>query len=225
MKGKNMPCPMVHLAVAVEMHKPEKSFPSPDFLLGSIAPDAIHMRPGTGKEDKLLVHLLEQADPCRQRARQLLAYYATEKYEAREFAKGYVCHLLTDDLWYRTVIEPFFKCVPQELSGEQRRSLYYQETDQLDFDLYHQAPWRQEVWSGLAAAKPIDFAGLLTAEEIGHWQHRTLIWFEELKQEPMIKPVYITTLVVHTFIDKAVAEIAKTLEAWSLASLPSKRDS
>ena len=44
-----MPLPMVHLSVAVSLCEKDGRFPSPDFLLGSIAPDAIHMRPFTRK--------------------------------------------------------------------------------------------------------------------------------------------------------------------------------
>jgi hypothetical protein len=220
-----VPLPMVHLAVAVQLHEKEGKFPSPDFLLGSIAPDAIHMRPGTGKDDKLLVHLWEQADPGRERARRLLGRYASDKSEAREFAQGYMCHLLTDDLWYRTVIEPFFQSVPQVLSEPQRRSLYYLETDQIDFDIYHQAPWRQEVWSRLAAAQSRDFAKLLTAGEISQWRDRTLIWFEKLKQEPMIEPVHITIPNVNNFIDKAIGEMAKFFKGWESASSLKEHDS
>ncbi len=64
-----MPLPMVHLAVAIQMHRLEQRIPSPDFLLGSIAPDAIHMRPDTGREDKQRVHLAEIPDPDHERVR------------------------------------------------------------------------------------------------------------------------------------------------------------
>ena len=40
-----MPLPMVHLAISVRMRAQDGRALTPDFLLGSIAPDAIHMRP------------------------------------------------------------------------------------------------------------------------------------------------------------------------------------
>lgn len=52
-----MPLPMVHLAIAVQAHKLISSEPTPAFLLGSIAPDAIHMRPNTTRNDKQKTHL------------------------------------------------------------------------------------------------------------------------------------------------------------------------
>jgi hypothetical protein len=77
-------------------------------------------------------------------------------------------------------------------------------------------PWRAEVWSKLAAAQPRDFWPLLTAEEIGQWRDRTLFWFEELKEEPMIEPVYITYADVEAFIDQAAHETMRTFAAFSL---------
>jgi hypothetical protein len=50
----------------------------------------------------------------------------------------------------------------------------------------------------------------LTAEEIRQWRDRTLVWFEELKQEPMIEPVYITYRDVEAFIDQAACEARRT---------------
>lgn len=209
-----MPLPMVHLAVAVQMHRLEGSTPSPDFLLGSIAPDAIHMHPDAGRDDKQRVHLSEIHDPHHERARLLLAQYGSDGSSAMGFAEGYVAHILTDHLWVETVIDSFCKSIPPHLSTQEQRSLYYLETDQIDFDLYHQMPWRLEVWSKLAAAQPRDFASLVTAEEVRQWRDRTLIWSEELKQEPMIEPVHITGADVQVFVDQAAEGVMRTLEAW-----------
>ena len=130
------------------------------------------------------------------------------------FAEGYVAHILTDQQWYEMVFHSFRKSIPPGLSTQELRSLYYLETDQIDFDLYHQMSWRLEVWSKLAAAQPRDFASLITAEEIRQWRHRTLTWFGELKQEPMIELVHITGADVQVFIDQAAEEIASTFRAW-----------
>lgn len=67
-----MPLPMVHLAVVVNMQRNEARDLSPNLLLGSIAPDAIHMRRDTGHHDKLCVHLADQEELRYARARKLL---------------------------------------------------------------------------------------------------------------------------------------------------------
>ncbi|MCP1135166.1 hypothetical protein NKT34_17850 [Paenibacillus polysaccharolyticus] len=52
-----MPLPMVHLSVA---HQLANTLPEPldlgAFYLGNIAPDAIHIREGTTREDKQYTH-------------------------------------------------------------------------------------------------------------------------------------------------------------------------
>lgn len=94
------------------------------------------------------------------------------------------------------------------------RALYYLETDQIDFDLFHQMPWRKAVWSMLATTQPADFAGLLSAEEITRWRDRTLNWFEKLKIEPGIVPVHITYSDVQVFINQAAGETLKIFKMW-----------
>lgn len=61
-----MPLQMVHLAVAREYVKAAANaadlMDCPEFYLGIISPDAIHVRPGTGKNDKRITHLYAEGD-------------------------------------------------------------------------------------------------------------------------------------------------------------------
>lgn len=104
---------MVHLAIAVHMHVPTGSIPTPAFLLGSIAPDAIHMRSNTGRADKQRVHLLATPDSAgHERVRALVARYWAEESGRADFAKGYAAHLLADRLWVQTVLTSFRASIP-----------------------------------------------------------------------------------------------------------------
>ena len=215
---------MVHLAIAVQMHVPTGSIPTPAFLLGSIAPDAIHMRSNTGRGDKQRVHLLATPDSAgHKRVHALVARYWAEESGRADFAEGYAAHLLADRLWVQTVLTSFRGSIPPGLSFEEQRSLYYRETDQVDFDLYHQMPWRSEVWAKLAAASPEDFASLLTAEEIRQWRDRTLHWYGGLKEEPGIEPTYITGEDVQGFIGQAAEMIVKCFTAWKSSTASAGR--
>ncbi len=217
-----MPLPMVHLAVAVRICEIKGTVPSPDFLLGSIAPDAIHKRPGTGRDDKQRVHLNAIGpDPDHERIRTLLVRHWKEGSGASDFCEGYAIHLLTDRLWAGTVIAPFRERAPRDLSRQDLRTLYYQETDQIDFNLYHHMPWRAEVWKKLALAEPVPFEPLLTAGEIGLWRDRTLDWFETLKEEPKIEPVHVTDADVRAFIEQAATAIHSRIEGWRSAVIGS----
>ena len=205
---------MVHLATAVRMHELESSIPNHDFLLGSIAPDAIHMRPGDAFQDKLRVHLSDVMDLRYERARDLYMGKRMDDTCKRDFSDGYVAHLLTDYLWQERIIRAFHEGVPQDISPTERRLLYYRETDQIDFDLYHRMPWREDVWCKLTFSEPRDFNPFLTAGEINQWRDRVLHWFGEIKQAPEIEPVYITYAETLDFIDKAAIEIGDRFKKW-----------
>lgn len=217
-----MPLPMVHLAVAVRIHGDGDSLPTPAFLLGNLAPDAIHMRANAGPEDKCRTHLLDPESPVWDRGlvRKFLALQRTEIQDevAAEFKLGYAAHLLTDNIWSDLVYDPFVKKLPEETASQDKSKIYYQETDQIDIDLYKYTDWRANAWELLAKADPRDVDQLLTAEEIGKWRDRVLGWYTPDK-EPKIQVKYITHRQVAVFIDEAAASIRTLFTEWDV--LPS----
>jgi hypothetical protein len=211
---------MVHCAIAILLAAHRQSLPSAPFLLGSIAPDAIHMRPAAERADKHRTHLDDPADtPDHAHLQALLGRYAGAAEPLAQFTAGYVAHILADRLWLRTVVPSFRAQLPTDIDPDAARSLYYQETDQVDFNLYHHSPWRPMVWAQLVEAMAPQYDPLLRAQEIDLWRQRTLRWFDTLKQEPRITPAYITDAVVEGFIKQAVDEIGGKFSHWR--SMPS----
>ena len=204
-----MPLPMVHLSVAVALFAKDGRFPPPDFLLGSISPDAIHMRPNTGTLDKERVHLMELGASPPALVQLFRTRYGMDGSHSMGFSAGYLTHLLTDFLWSRSVIDPFRQKLSPTLPEKEVRVLYYRDTDRIDFDLYYRMPWRPQVWTSLKTAKAVDFASLLTAEEITLWRDRTLLWFADPGHDSMVEPRYISSLDAQTFIDRAAREISE----------------
>jgi hypothetical protein len=206
-----MPLPMIHLAIAIKLAESEPSAAEPDFLLGSLAPDAIHMRSGAGMGDKNATHLRDaQGKPDLAGIRTFLN---DNRYKAElpaSFAAGYAAHLISDYLWIATIYTDFKRQLTH-LDPEALRKLYYLETDQVDFDLYRQMDWREKVWDQLSQAIALDFPPLLSADEIDGWRDHTLHWFDELKQEPRIVPQYITDDLTFDFIEQACREVSAFL--------------
>lgn len=174
-----MPLPMVHLAVAREYAKDKPELlHSPEFYLGSIAPDAIHMRKNSGKEDKDVTHLGKAMEGRFERIREFHAQLASKK-GMSPFILGYCLHLLTDHYWdvmVYAVQRPKFN--EAEIPHEERRGLYYNDVDQLDFVLFKNLPYRADVWELLERAQSSDMPDLLTAAEIEAWKQRTLHWYD-----------------------------------------------
>lgn len=208
-----MPLPMVHLAVAVRLH--EGQVPTSAFLLGSIAPDAIHMREGASREDKRLTHLPAEPGESEDAPTQaLLARYEGADHDEADFAAGYVAHVLTDRIWRDTLYATFRSRVASDLDPAEWRRLYYRETDQLDFNLYRRSPWRPQVWTQLALAQPRNFAEFLTGAEIDRWRDRTLRWFDNPEKEPGIAPTYCLDADLQRFIARATDAITERFATW-----------
>ncbi len=213
-----MPLPMVHFAVAVQLAEKMGKLPSPDFLLGSIAPDAIHMRPAIGADDKQVTHLNSPVDtPDHQRVRHMLAEWSGKDSSLRYFAAGYAAHILVDRFWIQTILQTFYAHIPAEMDEAQRRTLYYQETDQIDCNLYQKMPWRETVWESLKQAESRDFQPWLTAAEIEGWHRRTLNWYDDPAHEPHITPQYLTGDKVEAFIRAASQHLQTQFSTWGLA--------
>lgn len=209
-----MPLPMVHLAIAIKLAESWPSARTPEFLLGSLSPDAIHMRPRAGTAEKDATHYRDaEGKPDLARIQTLLMDGQHSAGFLPAFAAGYAAHLIADRLWIATCYSDFKRQLAH-LDPEARRTLYYLETDQVDFNLYRQTDWRRNVWDQLDRAVAPDFPPLLSASEIESWRERTLHWFDELMKEPKIVPQYITDALAYDFTDRAAKSIADLYSIW-----------
>jgi len=201
---------MVHLAIAVGVY----TEPTAGFLLGALAPDAIHMRPGTSREDKNVTHIVVDAREWPEEpVREWLAGYREAPAPLRDLARGYAVHVLCDRLWGRTVYQGFRRGLPA-LDAAALRALYYRETDQVDIDLYRTVPWRERVWRLLAGAEARDVPGLLSAGEIDAWRVRTLGWYEAPEHDPGIVPEHITRARVEAYVEEAIRRARRCTATW-----------
>jgi hypothetical protein len=217
-----MALPMVHLAVAHDLVIACGYRPTPAFYLGSIAPDAIHMRPGTGKNDKNVVHLHKDGTPDPGRVQQFIS----ERWRGSEnvaFAEGYCVHLLTDHYWFGEFIGPWRARLDDKIPDHERRTLYYNECDKIDLDLYDQLPWRQEVWDLLQSAKPCDFEELLSQREVGLWRDRVLYWYGKNRHKQAYRPQYLTQEMALGFIEDASVSICRQMRQWKRLVTGSRR--
>ncbi|WP_438347986.1 hypothetical protein ACP8HI_20345 [Paenibacillus sp. FA6] len=216
-----MPLPMVHLQVAVNYMKQRgiKDLLG-TFLLGNIAPDSIHMREGITKEDKPRTHFYpnEEGDYLLK----LKKHYYTlmngnEDLDWKWFVRGYFMHVITDYLWVDELYSTF-KEQNQELgrTNDEIRTLYYKETDQVDFNIYYEKAWTIEVWELLKEARSYDFSDLLTSKEILLWRDRTDAFFNDPLKEPKIIPQFITNDLVNAFTDKVARQIGDVFEKWEI---------
>jgi hypothetical protein len=205
-----MPLPMVHISITYQMFGSFSDEATQQFLLGCISPDAIHMRLNSVREDKKKTHFyLDDAESAHDLFHdKLVPFVDSFRGDKAQtwFAKGYAAHVLTDFIWLKTVYSAFKEKVERSDVNDPR-TLYYQETDQIDFNLYKCEPWRTAAWEALEKTYSIDVPGLLAAAEVQKWKLRTLEWFDDGSKEPKVQPAYITEEAVRHFIDTTASEI------------------
>ena len=208
-----MPLPMIHLSVAVNIERNLGLENSPLFFLGSISPDAIHMRIDSSSKDKSKTHYKgETKDESLENVRIMLkCAKALEEEDLKIFILGYCTHILTDLVWLDTVYKNYRTTLAQSKLELEHRALYYKETDYIDFKLYREAPWRERIWNELSISKAIDFHDILTSEEIENWKIRTLTWFDDDEKDPKIPPEFIKEDMIDEFVIEATEYINKEI--------------
>lgn len=208
-----MPLPMVHIAVAREVALHLNWTASGAYCLGSISPDAVHMRTPYERQFKADSHLCEEKSGSFSKdvwcANALSAY---KKCGTDDFGRGYIVHVLTDIFWNVTLekqIRDRWTADPAPV--QERGPAYYNDTDILDIMLYQNQPWRPDVFAYMAAAEAKPFFALVSDAETDAWRVRTLNWYDAHKIEDYLPLRYASYEEVEQFICDAARWVAERL--------------
>ena len=173
-----MAFPLTHLLIADYLLKHTKLVSNDSaFLLGSIAPDAVHYRVGFQGAamanigaSKKISHLCPISD---ERWGQVTDNTGWEKcvvdflhaHPNDPFCAGYATHVLTDIFNNIGIWSRFRTKYPDE-AAKGYASDYYRDLNNIDIQLYHRLYRSSGIESRLADAIARDVPGLVTAEEI-----------------------------------------------------------
>ena len=173
-----MPLPMVHLGVAKNLLDKIKVDNISIYYLGAISPDAVHMRENSKREDKNISHLHNtDIKIWKENAKDLILNNSLKK--NIDFYFGYGIHVLTDICWNETIYSIFgVRYDADKTPVQDKMWAYYNDTDKLDFELYEKYEYRPELWDYLLKSKAVGIDGLVSADEVGAWNNRTLHWFD-----------------------------------------------
>lgn len=207
-----MPYALVHLAIARQAEAPQE--PSPAYLLGCLAPDAIHARPGADRALKRHTHLLDRPGQWPAPLQAWLADLGPLADAQRHLVRGYATHLLSDRLWAATVVAEFRAQVPPDLGEADLARLYYAEMDLLEGALYRALPWRGEIVSALAAAPLAAIPGLISARELDEWREITLRRWGEMAARPATPLRYASEARLWAYVAEAAALVRQAAQAW-----------
>ena len=206
-----MPLPMVHLSVAKKIV--ESGFEIKDlslFYLGSISPDAIHMRENADRYAKKLSHLgnpssvsMDFSEESEDGYVKIMLDFVNKNKEKinTDFLWGYIIHILTDMYWGKNVHKKFIEDYQKDTTPIQdERWAYYNDTDILDQVLFNECKWKNDVWQSLQNVVYFEFLDLLSAQELKEWNERTLHWFDSGESQHKNPIRYIAKTDIENFI-------------------------
>jgi hypothetical protein len=182
-----MAFPLTHLCVAWRILKKQnlQTQNSAQFLIGAIAPDAVHYRgefQGALKKNigatKKISHLCPVSDERWGYVTDNDGWVLCVKdfLRTREesfFALGYAAHSLTDLFNNKTLWCDFRTRYPEE-AAKGYASGYYTDLHNIDTRLYQEFPGIEKIFAMLEKSKPVEMPGLISAQEIRAIQHNLL---------------------------------------------------
>ncbi|GGN91466.1 hypothetical protein [Saccharibacillus kuerlensis] len=202
-----MPWPMVHFAISQQLYS---GSPTPNLLLGSIAPDAVHIRGDVTREEKGLTHLVHEG----RLAQKKQIFEKLEEYlqmqsepEWIDFIVGYFTHIYTDLRWTETLYTDFEKVY----KGDHIREAYKNEVSQIEFELQKSMNNILDMKKQLVLAKGYSIYPFVTEDEVKQYRDLKLIWLNEPNNEPKIQNIYFTTDKVKQFILETTKEVKENL--------------
>lgn len=217
---------ITHMVVAREIKKQLKEGTIKDmgmFYLGNLAPDAIHAREGYIREFKKHTHLRDEIPDkdfeteinriiFHTRVKEFILKYR-DNIEQIDLFRGYICHLLTDELFVLTMRKYF--CEEMEKQGiAQNHPLFFEyivgDMNRNDIQFVKHYEGCEEIRAAVEQAKVCKVADLITEKEMQiskDWLLFQHFYINTKEQEPRI----ITYESMLQFVQMAAKDIVKRL--------------
>ena len=186
-----MPYPMVHMVIAYKILEKSDRIKEPgDFILGSVAPDAVHFHNPYEVHRKEISHLWDcgprwgvTTESERWKSNICGFWEQHKKDDNRDFIAGYCVHILTDWMNDRTIWAPFRERI---LQGEDydkvyAQSRYREEGYGFDQWLNQTSSYTGEIWELLLRSRVYEVEGKILAEDL--MRQKQSILTEQFKQE------------------------------------------
>lgn len=197
-----MALPMVHLLAAWlwAQDKPELK-DNPDYYLGSISPDAIHIRDGNDKSHKNEIHMNNWRSPDPDR---VLSYW---KRHHTPFDIGYGIHVLLDGEWAQRFRERLKGMMLPD--GRPNPEIYYNDTVVTDFELNASSPLTKKLMDFVRRGEAPENHPLLTKNEFEKWRVEILEFYKRSCPKNG-EVLFVTREYVNDFLQDCKAMFDKT---------------
>lgn len=203
-----MPWPMVHFAIASEVI----SDPSPELLLGSLAPDSIHVRTNL-RTEKAKTHLMPEAGRFAT-DEELEAFFELNKQLAysdpkfMQYLCGYIAHIYTDRVWT-------FDMYPAYEVHPNGRSVYTQDVTKLEFMILQNWNGANDWLSELKVGRAFNLGGLLESE-VYQYRGEKLAFLANPDNEPLVDLNILSIEAMEEFIHTNGLAIKQLYTKWDV---------
>lgn len=201
--------PMMHLLIADKIYKKFSSIHSyGEFLLGSIAPDAVHVKENYTREIKDISHYRFNSKSRISYFDAFINEYHTD--ENKDFVVGYLVHLLSDMIWYHSIRVPFkeeFQKSPSQ--NMTMNEAYYADCEQIEQRMF----WEKDapcIMEAINNSKAYSLEGLIDAEDVRAWKEK-LIFDYNNKKNILVHTEYISEQNIRDYIENCAGECAEYL--------------
>ncbi|WP_427051017.1 hypothetical protein [Paenibacillus sp. TC-CSREp1] len=204
-----MPWPMVHFAIASEI---VSQHASPSLLLGSLAPDSIHVRTNV-RSEKAKTHLMAEehvfaTDVDFQQVIESNRIRMLQEPSYLQYICGYIAHIYTDREWTYQIY-PAFEAHPNG------REIYTHDVKKLEFRILREYAGASAWLEQLSLAKAYDFGGL-KEQEIYQYRGEKLDFFTNDKNEPDDDMHLLTMDAVSAFIERTASDLKSRFQEWQV---------
>lgn len=221
---------MIHMEIAYRLleYLPQIEHPA-EFILGSVAPDAVHMNPDYDVSSKVKSHLFENCGPWgdtqdyKQWQNNIEAYFeriaaVQEEPAGRDFMLGICVHCLTDRwndirIWRKAQSE----FLPA-MAFEAFREAFYREQRSIDNWLYQNSENTAQIRKLLSNAESFEIEDFVDREELENLRKHLLTVQYNVEKVDITNNHFFTPEMIEDFMAYTVNAIRDTMAEWSDAS-------
>ena len=215
---------MIHMEIAYRLLKriPQISNAA-EFILGSVAPDSVHMNPNYNVNMKVKSHMFEgcgkwsDTQDYQRWKRNIHSFCETvigKEHAYRDFGIGICVHCLTD-YWNDIKIWRNLqrKNIPP-MNDNAFKKAYYPEAQGIDLWLYQNSKNTSLIRKMLSEALAMDVDGIINKEDVERQRNHLLNTQYEVAMIDISKYHYLSANAINDFIEFAVNDIAETILQW-----------
>lgn len=220
---------MIHMEIAYRLsERIPQIVNTAEFILGSVAPDSVHMNPDYNINMKIRSHMFEGCGPWSDTQdyplweKNICCFcesIAGQEHPYRDYGIGICVHCLTDywndiKIWRRLQS----KYIPP-MNVDEFRKVYYPEARGIDLWLYQNSEHTQTIRKLLSEALAMDVDGttnglLINKEDVERQRNHLLNTQYNVDMVDISKYHYLSANDLNTFIEFTVNSIAETIFQW-----------